>query len=60
MTITVGGTTYRHQAYALGFDTEADPARANLAEFVAAMTDLRRRSAPTSSVPRSRMRQRPT
>ena len=40
VTITVGGTTYRHQAYALGFDTESDPARANLAEFVAAMTDL--------------------
>ena len=40
VTITVDGTTYRHQAYALGFDTESDPARANLAEFVAAMTDL--------------------
>ena len=26
VTITVGGTTYRHQAYALGFDTESDPA----------------------------------
>ena len=40
VTITVDGTTYRHQAYALGFDTESDPARANLAEFVATMTDL--------------------
>ena len=59
VTITVDGTTYRHQAYALGFDTESDPARANLAEFVAAMTDLpddgRRR---ISSVPRSRTRRR--
>jgi hypothetical protein len=40
VTITVDGTTYRHQAYALGMDVEDDPARANLAEFVAAMTDL--------------------
>ena len=40
VTITVGGTTYRHEAYALGFDAETDPARAALAEFVAAVSDL--------------------
>ena len=40
VTITVGDTTYRHEAYALGIDTEDDPARAALAEFVAAMGDL--------------------
>ena len=40
VTITVGDTTYRHQAYALGIDTEDDRGRAALAEFVAAMTDL--------------------
>ncbi len=40
VTITVGGETYRHQAYALGLDTEDDPARARLAEFVDAMRDL--------------------
>ncbi|MET0459117.1 MAG: hypothetical protein ABW195_07710 [Ilumatobacteraceae bacterium] len=38
--ITVDGTTYRHQAYALGIDDEDDPARAALAAFVAAMSDL--------------------
>jgi hypothetical protein len=39
--ITVGGTTYHHQAYALGIDgDETDPARRNLQEFVAALTDL--------------------
>ena len=40
VTITIDGTTYRHEAYALGMDVEDDPARANLAEFVAAMSDL--------------------
>lgn len=40
VTITVGGTTYRHQADALGIDTEADVARVALGEFVTAMTDL--------------------
>ena len=38
--LTVDGTIYRHQAYALGLDDERDPDRANLAEFVAAVTDL--------------------
>jgi hypothetical protein len=42
--ITVGGETYRHQAYALGLDggaaSETDPARKSLAEFVEAVTDL--------------------
>ncbi len=40
VTITVDGTTYRHQAYALDIEPESDPARANLSTFVAAMTDL--------------------
>ena len=40
VTITVDGTTYRHQAYALGIEDETDPDRAALAEFVAAMSDL--------------------
>jgi hypothetical protein len=40
VTITADGSTYRHQAYALGMDVEQDPARANLAEFVTAMLDL--------------------
>lgn len=41
--ITVDGVTYEHRAYALGLDPEGsedDPARANLLEFVHAMTDL--------------------
>jgi hypothetical protein len=39
--ITVGGTTYHHQAYALGIDeNETDPARRNLQEFVTALSDL--------------------
>ena len=40
VTITVDGTTYRHVAYALGFDPESDPARASLFDFVTAATDL--------------------
>jgi len=42
VTITVGGTTYRHEAYALGLgpEGETDPARVALAEFVESMTDL--------------------
>lgn len=40
VTITVDGTTYRHVAYALGIDPEADEDRANLFEFVTAATDL--------------------
>jgi hypothetical protein len=40
VTITVDGTTYRHDAYALGLDNEPDAARANLFEFVTAATDL--------------------
>lgn len=43
VTITVDGTTYEHRAYALGLapdGTETDPARAALAEFVAAATEL--------------------
>ena len=38
--LTVGGTTYRHAAYALGLDTETDPARRALSDFVAAISDL--------------------
>jgi hypothetical protein len=43
VTIAVDGEVYTHRAYALeieGPGTEDDPARANLAEFVAAMSDL--------------------
>jgi hypothetical protein len=40
VTITVDGTIYRHQAYALGLAEEDDPDRANLAEFVSAVSDL--------------------
>lgn len=43
VTINVNGATYEHRAYALGLDPEGgedDPARANLLEFVNAMTDL--------------------
>ena len=40
VTITVDGTTYHHQAYALDIEPESDPARADLSTFVAAMTDL--------------------
>jgi hypothetical protein len=40
VTITVDGTTYRHVAYALGFEEETDEARANLQAFVTAVTDL--------------------
>lgn len=40
VTITVDGTTYRHQAYALGLEEETDPARAALQDFVDAMTGL--------------------
>lgn len=40
VTITVGGRTYRHEAYALGLDTETDRDREALADFVAAATDL--------------------
>ena len=42
VTITVGGTTYRHEAYALGLgaEGESDPARVALAEFVESMTNL--------------------
>jgi hypothetical protein len=40
VTLTVDGTTYRHEAYALGLDTEGDPDRKALADFVAAATDL--------------------
>ncbi len=40
VTITVDGTTYRHVAYALGFDPETDPDRANLFDFVTAASDL--------------------
>ncbi len=38
--ITVDGTTYTHDAYALGFEEESDSGRANLFEFVTAATDL--------------------
>ena len=39
--LTVGGTTYTHDAYALGIDgEETDAARANLLEFVTALTGL--------------------
>jgi hypothetical protein len=38
--ITVGGTTYTHDAYALGFEEESDPGRASLFEFVTAAGDL--------------------
>ena len=40
--ITVDGTTYRHEAYALGLEPEGetDPARQALAEFVAAVSNL--------------------
>jgi hypothetical protein len=40
--ITVDGTTYRHEAYALGLDPdgETDPARRALGEFVAAASNL--------------------
>jgi hypothetical protein len=40
VSITVNGTTYRHEAYALGFDDETDPARQALADFVSAVSDL--------------------
>lgn len=40
LVITVGGTTYRHEAYALGIDESEDPARAALEEFVVALADL--------------------
>jgi hypothetical protein len=42
VSITVGGTIYRHEAYALGLgpDGETDPARQALAEFVDAVSDL--------------------
>ena len=40
VTITVDGQTYTHQAYALGFDEETDPARQRLADFVADATNL--------------------
>ena len=40
MTITVDGNTYRHAAYALGFEGETDRARSNLFKFVTAATDL--------------------
>jgi len=40
VTITVDGTTYRHVAYALGFEEETDEERANLDAFVTAATDL--------------------
>jgi hypothetical protein len=43
VTIAADGAIYRHRAYALGIEgpgTEQDPARANLLEFVTAMTDL--------------------
>ena len=49
VTITVDGTTYRHQAYALGMDAENDPARAALAEFVAADDRPARRPSATPS-----------
>lgn len=39
VTITVGGETYAHAAYALGLEPETDPARVALADFVATMTD---------------------
>ena len=39
VTITVNGETYEHSAYALGFDTETDPARKALADFVIMMED---------------------
>lgn len=44
VTITVNGETYRHSAYALDIpmpsDVEETPARKNLAQFVAAVSDL--------------------
>lgn len=39
VTINVNGETYQHRAYALGMEPETG-ARADLAEFVTAMTDL--------------------
>jgi len=39
VTITTGGETYEHAAYALGLEPETDPARVALADFVATMTD---------------------
>jgi hypothetical protein len=39
--LTVGGVTYTHSAYALGFDEEeSDAARQRLADFVAAINDV--------------------
>ena len=40
MTINVGGQTFVHTAYALGFDEETDPARQRLADFVADASTL--------------------
>jgi hypothetical protein len=42
VTIWAGGATYEHEAYALGMggDSETDEARAQLASFVAAVTDI--------------------
>ena len=44
VTLTVGGETFEHRAYALGIvpddGTESDPARANLAAFVEQVVDL--------------------
>lgn len=40
VTITVDDTIYEHRAYALGIDEETDPARRQLAEYVAATADL--------------------
>jgi hypothetical protein len=40
VTITVGGTTYSHAAYALDLEPETDPSRRALSDFVALMTDL--------------------
>jgi hypothetical protein len=38
--INANGESFEHRAYALGLDTETDPARANLQEFVDAATAL--------------------
>jgi len=38
VTVTAGGSTFVHSAYALGLETETDPARKRLADFVALVT----------------------